>query len=135
MSIEIRNGLRCSFSSPTDPGFAHEPGLKINLRIVVCLLLCLSLPGVSFGFSQDARTVDPPAATSSITGKVSVTTSPGETKNLTGVLVKLGGPSTGSTLRSTLTDESGHFQFTQLAAGTYTLEVSAEGLRSWRKTV
>jgi hypothetical protein len=59
----------------------------------------------------------------------------GQVNNLAGVTVKLSHPNTGSALQSTLTDESGRFQFAQLAAGTYTLEVSAEGFKPWVKTI
>ena len=99
------------------------------------LLSCLTFARVSFGFPQKVKTNDTQGAPSSISGTVSVVTGGGQANNLTGVMVKLGGPSMESALQSTLTDEKGHFQFAQLVAGTYTLEVSAEGFRPWTKTI
>jgi hypothetical protein len=135
MGMHNRTILRRLPSLLNGRGFAHDRRYKITLHFLAGLLSCLSLARVTFGFPQEGKTIDAQAATSSIAGKVSVITGQGQANNLAGVAVKLGGPSTGSTLQSRLTDESGHFQFTQLVAGTYTLEVSAEGFRPWSKTV
>jgi hypothetical protein len=116
-------------------GLAHDRRRKIILYFAASLWACLSLARVTFGFPQRLTTGDTPGATSSISGAVNVVTGRGQANNLAGVTVKLGGPSTGSTVQSAPTDANGHFQFTQLAAGTYTLEVSAEGFRAWSKTV
>src|ERR1700693_814594 len=121
--------------SLTELRFAHDRGARITLHFLASLLLCLSLARVTSGFPQKAGTSDAPVATSSIAGTVSVVTGQGEVNNLAGVTVKLAGPIAGSTLQSTLTDGRGHFTFSQLVAGTYTLEVSAEGFRAWSKTI
>src|SRR5256886_12908144 len=54
----------------------------------------------------------------------------GATNILPGVTVKLTGPSAGPAPQSTVTDAEGHYEFTQLAAGTYTIEASAEDRKS-----
>jgi hypothetical protein len=101
----------------------------------VVLLVCLSSAPDASGFPQRAKSNDPPGAAPSIAGTVNVVTGSGQVSNLSGVAVKLSGPSAGSTVQSTLTDENGHFQFTQLLPGTYSLEVSVEGFKPWTKTV
>jgi len=90
---------------------------------------------MAFAYPHKTKSSDEQGAASSIAGTVSVMTGQGQANSLAGVTVKLTNPSAGSTGQSTVTDPSGHFQFTQLAAGTYTLEVSAEGFRSWSMTI
>jgi carboxypeptidase family protein len=119
----------------TELRFACDRGYKVTLHFLAGLLLCLPLGRVTFGFPQKAGTSDAQVATSSIAGTVNVITGQGQLNNLAGVTVELAGLSTGSTLQSTVTDDSGHFRFTQLGAGTYTLEVSAEGFKPWSKTI
>jgi hypothetical protein len=119
----------------TEPRFAFYRGSKVTLYFLAGLLVCLSLGRVTFGFPQRAGTSDVQVATSSIAGTVSVGTGQDQANNLAGITVNLRGPGTGSALQSTVTDESGHFRFTQLTAGTYTLEVSAQGFRAWAKTI
>jgi hypothetical protein len=119
----------------TELRFANDRRCTVTLHLLAGLLLCLSLARVTFGFPQKSGASDAQVATSSIAGTVSVITGQGQANNLAGIAVKLGGPTTGYTLQSALTDESGRFRFTQLAAGTYTLEVSAEGFKPWAKTI
>ena len=111
----------------TKSGFGPDRGRKITLHFLVGLLSYLWLVPVTFGYSQKEKTNVAQLATSSITGNVNVITGHGQANNLAGISVKLSDPRTGSALQSTLADENGRFQFTQLAAGTYILEVSAEG--------
>ena len=120
---------------PIELGFNPVRGSKIALRLVGGLLLLLSLTRVAFGFPQSAKTADAQTNSSSIAGIVRVMTSQGQVSKLVGVMVKLGGPSEGSALQSTLTDDNGHFQFSPLLPGTYMLEVSAQGFNPWSKTV
>src|SRR6267142_6988146 len=103
----------------TEQTSAHDRGWKITLHFLVGLLSCLSIVPATFGFPQKAKTSDAQAAAAPIAGNVNVITGQGQVNNLAGVTVKLTEPGTGSTLQSTLTDESGRFQFTpQLLAGT-----------------
>jgi hypothetical protein len=99
-------------------------------------LLCwLSLPGLAFGLPLDTLSSDTPDALSSIAGTVAITAEQGRVSSLAHVMITLSGPVAGSAVKSTFTDDAGHFEFTQLAAGTYTLAISAEGFKPWSKTV
>lgn len=118
-----------------EPRFAHGCGCTVALHFLAGLLLCLSLAHVTFGFPQKANANDANAVTSSVEGTVSVGTGQGQMNNLAGLTVKLDSPNTGSASQSRLTDDNGHFRFTQLVAGTYTLEVSVEGFKPWSKTI
>jgi hypothetical protein len=115
--------------------FSYVLGCKPAFHFLAVLLACLLFVPASFGFPQKAKTNDADRASSSITGNLSVITGQGEANNLAGIAVKLTDPSGGSALQSTPTDESGRFQFTHLASGTYALEVSAEGFKPWAKTI
>jgi hypothetical protein len=121
--------------SPRASGFGPEPGCQITMRFLVGLLSCLWLVPVTFGSSQKEKNSDIQRATASITGNVNVIMAEGQANNLAGVTVKLSDSKTGSASQSTLADESGHFQFMQLAAGTYTLDISTEGFKKWVKTI
>jgi len=108
---------------------------KIPLHFVAGLLSCLAFAGVTFGSQQNAKSTDPQVAASSIAGSVNAVTGEGQMSNLADVTVKLSDPSAQFTPQSALTDEAGHFQFTQLPAGTYTLEASVDGFKPRVKTI
>ena len=112
-----------------------NPKRKIALYFLTGFLSCISLAPATFGSPQKAINSDTQSAASSIAGNVNIATGQGQVNNLADVTVKLSDAATQSTLQSTLTNEAGHFQFTQLAAGTYTLEASAEGFKPWVKTI
>src|SRR6266851_3132050 len=119
----------------TETGFGHDHRRKSTLQFLAVLFLYLSLVPATFGSPQRAAINDTQPATSSIVGNVNVATGQGQVNNLADVTVKLSDSRTQSTLQSTLTDETGHFKFTQLAAGTYTLEAAAEGFRPLVKAI
>src|ERR1700730_3311120 len=135
MGTDNRSSLRQFRSLPSELGFARHRGLRATLHFLAVLLSCLSFVPLAFGFPQNEKSSDAQNAASSIAGTVSVVTGQGQGNSLAGVTAKLSEPKTGSTLHSTLTDESGRFQFTHLTAGTYTLEVSADGFKPWAKTI
>jgi hypothetical protein len=120
---------------PIEPGFHHERGRKFTLHLLGALLLCLSLTRVAFGHPQKTSTNGAQARSSSIAGTVEVVTGQGQMSKLVGVTMNLGGPSEGSILQSTFTDDIGHFHFTSLPSGTYLLEVSVQGFKPWSRTV
>lgn len=91
---------------------------------------------VVFAFPAFARaTADPQLATGSITGKVTVRTIEGSVNNLGGITVKLTGPAPETTSTTALTDADGHYEFTHVAAGTYTTEARLEGFDPWIEKV
>jgi hypothetical protein len=115
--------------------WAHARRREIAWCIAAGVWALLSLTPAALAFPQKAKNSDPPGATSAISGTVNVMTGQGQANNLAGITAKLNGPNAGATAQSTATDEAGHFQFTQLPAGTYTLEISAEGFKPWSKTI
>jgi hypothetical protein len=97
------------------------------------LLLALAIFAIP-GFAQQTGT-DSQTLTASITGRVTVTTGEGSTNNLAVITVKLTGPAPASASKSTVTDADGRYEFTNLAAGSYTTETSLEGFKPWTATV
>ena len=49
--------------------------------------------------------------------------------------MKLTGSTAGSAPQSTVTDAEGHYEFTHLAAGAYTLDASADGFKTWSASI
>src|SRR5260221_3156083 len=135
MGTDNRNSLRLLRSLPSELGFSHHRGFRPTLHFLAVLLSCLSFVPSAFGFPQKEKPSDAPNAASSIAGNVSVITGQGQANNLAGVSAKISEPNTGAKLQSTLTDESGRFQFTHLTPGSYTLEVSANGFKPWARTI
>lgn len=116
-------------------GLTNRRRCSAGLCFFASLWSCLSFVCPTFGFPQSAKTGESQVAASSIEGTVNIVTGQGQVNDLAGVAVKLGSPSLGSTLQSAITNESGRFRFVELVAGTYTLEVNAEGFRPWAKTI
>jgi hypothetical protein len=116
-------------------GLTRDRRSKIALYSLTVLRAFLSLVRMAFGMPQKAKASDAQNAASSIAGTVNLDTNHSQANNLAGVTVTLSGPASGAAAKSAITDESGHFQFAQLTAGTYTLEVNAEGFKPWSKTV
>ncbi len=94
-------------------------------------LIFLALPTVA----RQSQGTNPTALKASVTGRIAAVSGEGATNVLPGVTVKLTGPSAGPAPQSTASDAEGHYQFTQLAAGTYTIEASADGFKTWSATI
>jgi hypothetical protein len=71
----------------------------------------------------------------SISGKVTSSTGEKGTDILSGITVKLTSTAPGSSPRTTITDFEGHFAFTRLPQGSFTLEAGIEGFQPWTTTV
>jgi hypothetical protein len=93
---------------------------------IVAALLMLAYPA----FAEQPQN----APRASVAGKITVS-GEGSISDLPGVTVKLVPSSAGTAPRSTTTDAEGRYEFTQLPAGTYTLEASSEGFKSWSTTI
>ena len=135
MKTDRRNGPRWCLRSPTVPRFGHDRGYAITLHILVGVLSCLLPSGVAFGLPQAAKSLDARPSGTSVAGTVTVITSQGQANDLAGVAVSLSSQVPGSVSQSTLTGEDGRYQFTQLAAGIYTLEADQEGFQSWVRVI
>ena len=112
--------------------------MKIARRIVSNAFCAISIALILFAFPTVARQsqgTNSTASRASISGRITAISGEGATNVLPGVTVKLTGPSAGPAPQSTASDAEGHYQFTQLAAGTYTIEASADGFKTWSATI
>ena len=105
---------------------------------VVCavrgaLLLAFLVFSIS-SWSQQPETVTP-ANSASITGKVTTVTGENTTNSLSGIPIKLTSTTPGAISQTKVSDLTGHFEFTRLPAGSYTLEAAVEGFKPWNDTV
>src|SRR5258708_36726864 len=133
MEYKKRSSLKLLPSFPSGLGFAHDRGFRSILHFLAVLLSCLSFVPLSFGSPQSEKSSDAQNAASSIAGNVSVITGQGQVNSLAAVTAKLSEPSAGSAVQSTLTDDSGRFQFTHLTAGPYRLPVIPDRFKPWIK--
>jgi len=74
-------------------------------------------------------------AQSSIQGVVSAIDPQGQSTPLESIPLKLAGEFLGERSLSTVTNAEGHYEFTGLDAGTYSLEITVEGFQPFAKTV
>ena len=112
--------------------------MKIARRIVSNAFCAISIALILFAFPTVARQsqgTNSTASRASISGRITAISGEGATNVLPGVTVKLTSPSAGPAPQSTATDAEGHYEFTQLAAGTYTMEASADGFKAWSATI
>src|SRR5436189_5736785 len=75
------------------------------------------------------------AQTGTLRGTVSVSSANGQSENLTGASLKLTAATPSRTPLSTVTSELGEYKFTDLAAGTYTLQVDLDGFKQHSESV
>ncbi|MBZ5660631.1 MAG: TonB-dependent receptor [Acidobacteriia bacterium] len=102
-----------------------------------CLHGGLLLAVLAFAFAALARpaAASPQASTGSIAGKVSVTSADGTPSVLPGVTVKLTPSTAGAASQAVLTNSDGHYEFTHLTPGSYTIDVSVDGFKPWTASV
>jgi Carboxypeptidase regulatory-like domain/TonB dependent receptor len=102
----------------------------LDARIAPCVVLLLSaLVGANRALAQQSGA--PVAARlASITGKVTASAGEGGANPLPGITVTLTPAASDSAALTTVTDPEGHYEFTRLAPGKYTIETAAEGFRS-----
>jgi len=112
--------------------------MKIARRIVSNAFCAISIALILFPFptlGRRSQSANPTISKASVAGRITAISGEGATNVLPGVTVKLTSPSAGPAPQSTVTDAEGHYQFTQLAAGTYTIEASADGFKTWSTTI
>src|SRR6266850_964360 len=103
---------------------------------MLSVLLAFAL-SVSIGAARTRTTQGklPQSSGGTIQGIVTVLGQQAEPSALEGIRVELGESSQDSQLLTTLTDAAGHYEFTQLPAGTYTLRVNQQGFKLLAETI
>jgi hypothetical protein len=86
------------------------------------------------GFARPPA-ASPQAQTASITGKINVTAADGSINSLAGIPVKLTPSIPGATPQTSVTNNDGHYEFTHLQAGSYTLDAAVDGFNPWTASV
>jgi len=108
-----------------------QPTSRLRLRaaqrwtVRFVLFITLSLTGTQALLAQ----------TSVLQGTVSINSTDGAGEGLPGASLKLTTASPGQLSRSAVTDEQGEYKFTDVAAGTYTLQIVLTGFKQYTKTV
>jgi len=103
---------------------------------MLSVLLAFAL-SVAIGAARTRTTQGklPQSSGGTIQGIVTVLGQQAEPSALEGIRVELGESSQDSQLLTTLTDAAGHYEFTQLPAGTYTLRVNQQGFKPLAETI
>src|SRR6267378_974224 len=106
-----------------------RPARKRTLSVLLVLALSVA--------AGAARTRSPlgESPSGTVQGVVTVLDQQKEPSPLEGIRVELRENSQDSQLLATITDSAGHYEFTQLFAGTYTLRVNQQGFKPFAETV
>ena len=99
----------------------------ISQRFVLTLVLITAVLFIGMVGSASAQT-------NVLHGTVSVSSADGPSDRLPGAAVNLTTES-GKTSRSTVTNDQGEYEFTNLSVGTYKLQVSSSGFKQWSSSV
>ena len=102
---------------------------RVIMQALATVLCAASLFLVTPLQAQESSINGPEPARSSIQGVVTAIGPESPASPLRGVALKLSRGSLGAQPLTTLTDVKGHYEFRQLATGTYFLETSVEGLK------
>jgi hypothetical protein len=104
-------------------------------RLLSALLGFALSAAVSAARTQSTQGDSPQSPGGTIQGVVIVLDQQKEPSPLEGIPVELRGSSQDSKLLATLTDSTGHFEFTQLPPGSYTLRVNQQGFKLYAETI
>lgn len=104
-----------------------RPGTALRLTVRMALLVTLSLAGAAIHSAG--------AQTSVLQGTVNVSSAGGQSERLPGASLNLTPATPGQPTRSAVTNEQGEYQFMNLAAGLYTLQVALSGFKQHTKSV
>ncbi len=117
-------------------GELHRTRQASNRKCMLGVLLAFAL-GAAANAARAQTTLGsaPQSSKGAIRGVVTVLDQHAEPSPLEGIRVELTESSQDSQPLSTLTDSAGHYEFTQLPAGTYTLRVIQQGFKPIAETI
>jgi hypothetical protein len=104
------------------------------VRLVSAFAVVFTLIAAPVSRAQNPPAPNPPAAApaaGTVQGAVTHTDDQGQISAVQGVQIKLT-PESGSAALTAITDEKGHYSFTGLPAGNYTLEGTLDGFQSYK---
>jgi hypothetical protein len=103
----------------------RSAGVLSALRgvLLFAMLIC-----ARFACAQQTRTAEQSA---SLAGTITAAAGQGATHPLAGIAVRLTAKAPASQSENGITDSEGHYEFTRLAPGSYTLEASVDGFQPW----
>jgi hypothetical protein len=105
-------------------------------RVVSMVIVLVGCPFLSRTIlAQDSERTEEESAKSAVYGVAASVDLRGRSLSLKGIPVKLSNDSQRAQPLSTRTDAEGHFQFTQLSAGVYLLEVNLQGFKPFTKKI
>ena len=131
-SNAVTGGLGRACLASCSPGVHKHRSDLIAGSLVLTLgfaLVLAACPGLAEGPPSSAE-----PARASIEGVVRVSGQQEQSDPIPGVRVTLTATSSGSQSLSATTDDAGHYQFTELAPGVYTLEAGMEGFQTVNKS-
>src|SRR6266403_1723363 len=108
-------------------------GARQARKRVLSVLLVLALSVAAGAARTRSALGESPSGT--IQGVVTVLDQQEEPGPLEGIRVELRGSSQDSQPLATLTDSAGHYEFTQLPAGTYTLRVNQQDFKPFAQAI
>src|SRR5713226_1819493 len=117
----------CSFEQ-----FRVRQAAKLLLSVLLALALGVAVDGAR---AQPAQGEPAQSPSGEIQGIVKVLGQQAEPSFLEGIRVELKKSSQDSQLFTTLTDSTGHYEFTGLLEGTYTLRVIQQGFKPFAETI
>src|ERR1019366_8550884 len=124
---------RIYIGSPGNAG--SSPRMNRNIRrsciVSACALILAVLTSPVFG-AQNTSGAKPSGGT--LQGAVTHADEQGQLSVVQGIQLKLT-PESGSPVLTAVTDEQGHYSFTGLSAGNYTLEATLEGFQTYKEVV
>src|SRR5262249_35562248 len=128
-STPVVRSRRCRVDSTLRP--VHSAATCLDVGLAAVGLLSALILGPSAALCQRQGTEYPNPRGASIQGVVAISDPQNQSLPIPGVRITLRTGLPNSQVLTTTTDAEGRYQFSEVAAGAYTLEANLEGFRSF----